>query len=428
MKKIFFLLLISGLFFCSVGFSEPYYFKECKITNAVTGNYVLNFNKNVIEVELIAIDGKVQYYSDKMELIEENKIVSEKIKSVRGKNLYYQYFLNSEAGTVTKLQFAKEGSDDIKVFNLQEKRVSFCSDIKSGWNKPEMEEAKIKKEKKEIAKAQKKLKKEQSSLINCKDNNHQKWNNCKGSYKAETGHKYIGLFIKGKIIKGTSIYPGGAKYVGDFKNNKPNGYGTFVWANGDQYFGEWKNGKSHGTGTKIWKDGREYSGMFREDKLHGEGILFYPDGKTYSGGFINNKRHGEGTFTYPDGTAYIGKFLAGKEDGLGECLNKDGTTVPCKAQGDVSKKKFVGKDTLNISIVAKKWVRISQFESNTKKGKKVMDKLESDFKVKASELCLSKGNYNVLEKRIDVLEIDETPAYGLETKLKLAINGVVECI
>ena len=144
--------------------------------------------------------------------------------------------------------------------------------------------------------------------------------------------------------------------------------------------------------------------------------------------FINGKRHGEGTFTYPDGTAYIGKFLAGKEDGLGECLNKDGTTVPCKAQGDVSKKKFVGKDTLNISIVAKKWVRISQFESNTKKGKKVMDKLESDFKVKASELCLSKGNYNVLEKRIDVLEIDETPAYGLETKLKLAINGVVECI
>ena len=47
MKKIFFLLLISGLFFCSVGFSEPYYFKECKITNAVTGNYVLNFNKCV---------------------------------------------------------------------------------------------------------------------------------------------------------------------------------------------------------------------------------------------------------------------------------------------------------------------------------------------------------------------------------------------
>ena len=115
------------------------------------------------------------------------------------------------------MQFAKEGSDDIKVFNLQEKRVSFCSDIKSGWNKPEMEEAKIKKEKKEIAKAQKKLKKEQSSLINCKDNNHQKWNNCKGSYKAETGHKYIGLFIKsGTLCKFILIYLKGnsKKYYG----------------------------------------------------------------------------------------------------------------------------------------------------------------------------------------------------------------------
>ena len=32
-----------------------------------------------------------------------------------------------------------------------------------------------------------------------------------------------------------------------------------------------------------------------------------------------------------------------------------------------------------------------------------------------------------LEKKIEVLEIDETPAYGLETKLQIGINGVVEC-
>ena len=46
---------------------------------------------------------------------------------------------------------------------------------------------------------------------------------------------------------------------------------------------------------------------------------------------------------------------------------------------------------------------------------------------KRQELCSSKGNYNILEKKIEVLEIDETPAYGLETKLKIGINGVVEC-
>ena len=56
-----------------------------------------------------------------------------------------------------------------------------------------------------------------------------------------------------------------------------------------------------------------------------------------------------------------------------------------------------------------------------------MDQLKKDFDVKASEICSTKGNYNVLEKKIEVLEIDETPAYGLEPKLKIGINGVIEC-
>ena len=56
-----------------------------------------------------------------------------------------------------------------------------------------------------------------------------------------------------------------------------------------------------------------------------------------------------------------------------------------------------------------------------------MDKLKTDFEAKAVELCTSKGNHNVLRKNIEILDIDETPAYGLETKVKLEINGVVEC-
>ena len=57
-----------------------------------------------------------------------------------------------------------------------------------------------------------------------------------------------------------------------------------------------------------------------------------------------------------------------------------------------------------------------------------MDKLKIDFEIQALELCSTKGKYNVLEKRIEILEVDETPAYGLETKLKIGINGVVECV
>ena len=131
---------------------------------------------------------------------------------------------------------------------------------------------------------------------------------------------------------------------------------------------------------------------------------------------------------FSDGTAYLGKFIAGKETGLGECISKDGSSLPCTSKIDTQDKDFSGKDTRNISVVAKKWVRISQYESNTKKGKKIMDKLKEDFEIKAAELCASTGNYNVLEKRMEVLDLDETPAYGLETKLKIGINGVVECI
>jgi len=426
MKKIFIIILFSFLF-CNTGFAESYYFKGCKLSNAVSGDYVINLDQNIIEVSLRAVDGTKQNFSDKIKLIEQNKIVSEKIKSAKGENIYYQYFLNSESNTVIKLQYKKESGIDMDIFKLDLKRKSFCSNVKADWDKRKIEEVETSKEKKQILKAQEKIKKEQSSLVKCQGNDHKQWTKCKGLYKAETGHKYKGLFVNGKIIEGISIYPGGAKYVGEFKDYEPHGYGTFVWTNGDKYFGEWKNGKSDGNGTKVWKNGRKYLGTFKNDKLHGKGTLFYPDGKKYTGEFINGKRHGEGTFTYTDGTAYIGKFIAGKEEGLGECVGKDGLSIVCKSKIDTQTKDFSGKDTRNISIVAKKWVRISQYEMNSKKGKKIMDKLKTDFETKALELCGSKENYNTLEKKIEVLDVDETPAYGLETKVQLGINGVVEC-
>ena len=426
MKKNFIILFLS-LLFCDTAFSESYHFKQCKISNAVMGNYIINVEKNVIEVELKTIDGNVQNFSDKIKLIEENKIVSEKIKSARGEKLYYQYFLNAKNKSVTKLQFKKETGADISVFNLFEKRESFCKDVKSNWIKKKIDATKAKKEEKEILKAQEKLKKEQSELIKCQGDSYQQWTNCKGRFKANTGYIYIGLFLDGKIVKGTSIYPDGSKYVGEFRDFKPQGYGVFVWANGDKYLGEWKTGKNNGNGTKIWKDGRQYMGYFKNDKFHGEGTLLYPDGKKYAGGFINGKRHGEGTISYPDGSAYIGVFKAGVAQGLGECVSKDNSSLPCQSETDTQSKNFSGKDTHNISIVARKWVRVSQYEANSKKGKKIMDKLEADFKSEALKLCASKGNYNILDKKMEVLEVDETPAYGLETKLKIGINGVIEC-
>jgi len=426
MKKTLITLLFF-VFFAKPGFADSYSFIGCEIGKTVVGNYIINVEKNVIEVELKSVDGQIQTFSDKIKSIEKNKIISEKIKSDKGDNIYYQYFLNAETKSVIKLEFKREGDDEVSVLRISQKRESLCEIVKGGWSKKKIEKDKLKKEELEILKAQEKLKKEQEASFKCQGKDFNNWTNCNGSYVAKSGHEYTGIFKDGKIINGISLYPGGAQYIGGFKNNQPNNYGTFVWTNGDKYYGTWKNGKTHGTGTKIWSDGREYSGNFENDKLHGDGTFYYPDGKRYVGEFINGKRHGIGTFYYQDGTAFIGTFVNGKQEGLGECIAVDGTTLPCQSRADTQVKDFSGKDTHNISVIAKKWIRISHYETNSKKGKKILDKLKADFEIEAKEICSQKSSYDVLEKKMEVLEVDETPAYGLETKLKIGINGVVEC-
>ena len=73
-----------------------------------------------------------------------------------------------------------------------------------------------------------------------------------------------------------------------------------------------------------------------------------------------------------------------------------------------------GKNRRSIKIEAKKWVKISEYETASGKGKKIMDKLKN-------------GNFDILKKRIEILEIDETPAIGLEPKVKMGIKSVIEC-
>ena len=427
MKKNLIIVLFF-LFFCNTSFAESYYFKQCQISNALIGNYTINLEKNVIEVELKALDGQVQYFSDAIKTVKKDSIISEKIKSLRGKELYYQYFLSSKSKSVIKIQYKKVSGSDFVIFDIKEKRVSNCANVSGDWDKRKIDKTKLNKEQKKILEEQEKIKKEQSTLIQCPSDNYKEWTNCKGFYKSETGHKYDGLFIGGQIIKGVSLYPGGARYVGEFMNFKPHGYGTFIWKNGDKYFGEWNDGQSNGNGTKVWKNGRKYLGEFKNDQLEGKGILFYPDGKKYTGEFLNGKRHGPGTFSYTDGSAYVGNFIAGKEQGMGKCISKEGLSVQCKSKTDTQAQDFTGKDTHKISITAKKWIRISQYEANTKRGKKIMEKLSIDFEKEAVEVCSSKGKYKILQKRFEVLELNETPAYGLEAKVKVAIQGVVECI
>ncbi|MCH2377087.1 MAG: hypothetical protein MK231_01830 [Pelagibacterales bacterium] len=424
MKKVLFILFL-GLVFCNTGFAESYYFKKCKLSENASGDYLIDFDKNVIKVTLKTKDGISQELTDKIKLITKDQIVSDIIQNKTNKKYYLQYNLNVASKSIIRQRYIKK-SKDAFLLPIGPKKQAYCANVKANWNMEEWDANK--KEEAEAKKKQEESLQIESNLTECQGSDSRQWTNCKGTYTTENGYKYVGKFKDGKILIGTATYSGGARYVGEFKNDEPHGQGTFTYSDGSKYFGEWKDGKGHGQGIKTWKDGRKYTGGFKNDEPHGQGTFIYPDGSKYFGQYKDGKRHGEGTLTYSDGKTYIGQFVAGLAYGKGLCINQDGSSVECKMLKIEKGETSAGKNRRSITIEAKKWVKLSEYESASGKGKKIMDQLENNFSAKASELCSSTGNFNILEKRMEILEIDETPAFGIEPKIKIGINGVVECI
>jgi len=378
MKEVLFAIFLS-LVFCNTGFAESYYFKGCKLNENATGDYLIDFDKNVIKVTLKAVDGTTQELTDKIKLITEDQIVSDIIQNKTNKKYYLQYNLNVASKSIIRQRYIKK-SKDAFLLPIGPKKQAYCTNVKANWNMEEWDTNK--KEEAEAKKKQEESLQIESSLAECQGSDSRQWTNCKGTYTTENGYKYVGKFKDGKILIGTATYSGGARYVGEFKNDEPHGQGTFTYSDGSKYFGQYKDGK----------------------------------------------RHGEGTLTYSDGKTYIGQFVAGLAYGKGLCVNQDGSSVECKMLKIEKGETSAGKNRRSITIEAKKWVKLSEYESASGKGKKIMDQLENNFSTKASELCSSTGNFNILEKRMETLEIDETPAFGIEPKIKIGINGVVECI
>ena len=408
MKK-FFSIFFCGLMFCNIGFADSYYFNECKLSEELSGNYLIDLDNNEIKVSFLGKDGSIQKLDDKIKKVTKDQIISEVIQNRKNKKYYLQYYLDAKSKSVIRQRYKKKHQND---FMLPDgpKKQAYCVKVKADWNED------IQKEESEIQKTREQSVQIESSVPKCQGNNIQQWTDCQGTRTNENGYKYSGQFKDGKILKGTAIYSGGAKYFGEFKDDKPHGQGTFTYSDGSKYYGEWKNGKSHGTGIKTWKNGKKYAGNFKDDKPHGQGTFTYPDGSKYVGEHKDGKRHGQGTLTYSNGKTYIGRFVAGYEHGDGTCFNKDGSNVACKM--DISS---TGKNTHDISINGKKWIKLSEYNSSSAK------QLEIDFDIRASELCATTGNFGILEKRIEVIEMDETPTFGIETVIKIGVNGVIEC-
>jgi len=83
------------------------------------------------------------------------------------------------------------------------------------------------------------------------------------------------------------------KYVGEYKDGKPNGQGTFTYGKGKyeghKYLGEFKDGKPNGKGTYTWSDGRMYEGEFKDGIKHGQGTWTSIKGYKYVGEWRENK-------------------------------------------------------------------------------------------------------------------------------------------
>ena len=142
MKKNFSILfLIFILFHNNTAFAEDYYFKNCKLNKNVEANYVINLNKKVIEVTLKSKNGEIQKLTDKIKLIKKDQIITEKIKSGKDKNVYFEYYLNAKKGKVIKLEYKKQADTDINIFKIKSKLLSLSflklnnsnSDIKGNF-------------------------------------------------------------------------------------------------------------------------------------------------------------------------------------------------------------------------------------------------------------------------------------------------------
>ncbi len=148
---------------------------------------------------------------------------------------------------------------------------------------------------------------------------------------------------------GTFVYPGGAKYVGEFREGKAHGKGILYFANGNKYIGYWAENHRHGSGRFLFAEGHEYIGEIQWDKFHGKGVMRYANGDRYEGDWADNQPnglgkyffhtgeryegefrqgrfHGKGTFFYADGSRYEGQWLNSKRHGSGTLTFSDGTS------------------------------------------------------------------------------------------------------
>ena len=95
--------------FCNIVFAETYYFKQCKISEIYSSNYLIDFNQNTVVVSFFETpEEPFQENTYLIELVTEDLIVTEKKQGIKRKEYYFQYFLDANSKSVSSQKYKKE--------------------------------------------------------------------------------------------------------------------------------------------------------------------------------------------------------------------------------------------------------------------------------------------------------------------------------
>jgi hypothetical protein len=156
-----------------------------------------------------------------------------------------------------------------------------------------------------------------------------------GNYTFPGGARYIGDFKEGKMHgEGILYYADGSKYIGNWHEQEREGKGRMTFTNGDVYFGIFKAGKFHGQGTMNYANGNVYDGEWRNGQPNGQGSYSFQSNDRYEGQLKEGLFQGTGTMNYADGSRYEGEWEANKRQGLGTLYYNNGEQINGQWEND----------------------------------------------------------------------------------------------
>ncbi|XP_035998216.1 radial spoke head 1 homolog isoform X2 [Fundulus heteroclitus] len=142
-----------------------------------------------------------------------------------------------------------------------------------------------------------------------------------GAYHFKNGARYVGDYAQNKKHgQGTFFYPDGSKYEGSWVEDLREGHGVYTYPNGDTYDGEWQHHLRHGQGTYQYKDtGAKYKGTWVDGNMELAGEYIYSNHR-YQGNFVNNRPLGPGKYVFDIGCEQHGEYHKQEEERPEETL------------------------------------------------------------------------------------------------------------